>query len=313
MAETESTQTWVSTGRGGAGNFPYTPRALAKRPVTLTAPQGREVDYRRQSIARSGRNGMGFWAPEPDETAKQVEAQEFEKDQKVIRESVERRLSVMVGGAGVVKSGRGGAGNISSPVDQEPRLPVTRDEGDELTRVHSYGRGGANYRFGDAIPMVDMNRTENAERVEAKARLSSSPPPNTESGFASIAGHVSAFLAALTPVENRIENMSPISSSTSPTSTRRTSVNTAGGRGGAGNYGYATYKSSSAKSSPISPSTSSRIPEEASSSSSQHRKDSVYRVEEYEHGYDPEMPVASTSSASTSRAGTSSFSNASAY
>lgn len=38
---------------GGAGNFPYTPRALSKRPVTLDAPQGREVDFRKQGVSRT--------------------------------------------------------------------------------------------------------------------------------------------------------------------------------------------------------------------------------------------------------------------
>jgi hypothetical protein len=52
-----------------------------------------------EQIARSGRNGVGLWAPVPDDTTKQEEAQEFERDQQIIRERAEKRQSIMVDGA----------------------------------------------------------------------------------------------------------------------------------------------------------------------------------------------------------------------
>jgi len=71
----------------------------------------------------------------------------------------------------VFKSGRGGAGNLTSPPEQ--RLPTTAADGPALERVHSYGRGGSNYRYGDAIPMVDLNKMEDEERRDTKSRASS--------------------------------------------------------------------------------------------------------------------------------------------
>lgn len=304
MADTEASQTWVSTGRGGAGNFPYTPRALAKRPVhvNLSNPQGREVDYRRQSVARSGRGGVGFWEPKPDDSSKQQESQDFERDQEIIKERLAKRQSLTTGENFVFKSGRGGAGNIGSPAEQ--RLPTTAAEGDALERVHSYGRGGSNYRFGDAIPMVDMNKIENEERVEAKARLTTAPT-NGESGFTTFTSYASAFFNALTPAENRIENMTPVSSPTTPSSaSKRTSV-AAGGRGGAGNFSYATYKSAASTSTSTTAAPVVLAP--ASPSRAYVRGEPEYAGYAASHGrdYDPEMPVASGSSSSGASGSTS--------
>lgn len=77
----------------------------------------------------------------------------------------------------VWKSGRGGAGNVSSPVER-PLLPPPAPAADGSPsgdRVHSFGRGGGNYRYGDAIPLVDLNRIETQERVDAKSRPHSTP------------------------------------------------------------------------------------------------------------------------------------------
>lgn len=78
----------------------------------------------------------------------------------------------------VFRSARGGAGTISSPVEQT--LPTTnpngQDAGAPLERVHSFGRGGGNFRYGDAIPLVELNRIETQERIEAKNK-----PPSTTS------------------------------------------------------------------------------------------------------------------------------------
>jgi len=69
----------------------------------------------------------------------------------------------------IFKSGRGGAGNITSPTEAQ-QLPTTATEGAALERVYSYGRGGSNFRYGDAIPMVTLNKIEDEERVQAKSR-----------------------------------------------------------------------------------------------------------------------------------------------
>jgi hypothetical protein len=53
---------------------------------------------------------------------------------------------------------------------ESQQLPTTAAEGAALERVHSYGRGGANFRYGDAIPMVEMNKMEDEERVQAKSK-----------------------------------------------------------------------------------------------------------------------------------------------
>ncbi|KAG8837580.1 hypothetical protein FRC18_008804 [Serendipita sp. 400] len=241
MAETEGAQTWVSTGRGGAGNFPYTPRALSKRPVTLNAPQGREVDYRRQSIARSGRNGVGFWEPTPNDLTKQQEAEEFERDQEVIKQQAmaNKRDSLAADGSHVFRSGRGGYGSYAPPTVAEERLPTHQDTTQQPSQP--------NIRMGDAIPLVDMNRVETRASIATKA--SSAPPApsaSTESGLATFISYTSAFLNALTPAENRIENMK----SSTAGSAKRSSISGAGGggRGGANKYSYATYTPASASS-----------------------------------------------------------------
>jgi len=312
MAETEAPQTWVSTGRGGAGNFPYTPRALAKRPVTLSAPQGREVDFRKQGIARSGRGGVGHWKPSLDENAKAQQAEQFERDQEVIKERAFKQQSINTDESFVIKSGRGGVGNITSPVEQSPPTTNVQEDGAPLERVHSYGRGGGNFRYGDAIPLVEMNRIETQERVEVKSKPPSITTPTAESGFATFANYASAFLNSLTPAENRMENMTP--SPTSPTYTsRRVSM---GGRGGAGNIGYTVYKPASARtaSNNVPPTPSTSAP--ASPSQAHLRPENQYAAYSSasyaaaQRGFEPERPQAgpsSSSHASTSGSSSSSW------
>jgi hypothetical protein len=129
------------------------------------------------------------------------------------------------------------------------------------------------------------------------------PRSSGESGFATFTSYASAFFNALTPAENRIENMSPTSSPTTPSSassiesSRRSSVIGAGGRGGAGNYRYTAYKPTSQ--SPVStamppiptpaPTAPSRAHVRGEPSHSGHSAS-------YGHAYDPEMPIASGSS-----------------
>jgi len=315
MAETEAPQTWVSTGRGGAGNFPYTPRALAKRPVTLSAPQGREVDFRKQGISRSGRGGVGHWKPSLDENAKAQQAEQFERDQEVIKERTLKQQGLNTDGLFVVRSGRGGVGNITSPVEQSPPITNVQEDGAPLERVHSYGRGGGNFRYGDAIPLVEMNRIETQERAEAKSKPPSITTPTAESGFATFANYASAFLNSLTPAENRVENMTP--SPTSPTSpatytSRRVSM---GGRGGAGNIGYTTYKSTSARATSNNALPTPPAPAPAEPSQAHLRPEnqySAYSSASYaaaQRGFEPERPQAGPSSSSyASTSGSSSAS-----
>ncbi|KAG8792016.1 hypothetical protein FRC17_008659, partial [Serendipita sp. 399] len=167
MAETEAgAQTWVSTGRGSEIFFDGVYlhgklTALSKRPVTLSSPQGREVDYRKQSVARSGRNGVGFWEPTPDEAAKQQEAEEFTRDQELIKEHaiINKRNSLAADGSHVFRSGRGGYGSYAPPKVTEERLPTHHTiEAPELPQepvraVQSSGKGNANLRSGDFIPL----------------------------------------------------------------------------------------------------------------------------------------------------------------
>ena len=119
---------------------------------------------------------------------------------------------------------------------------------------------------------------------------------NGESGLATFTSYASAFFTALTPAENRIENMSPVTSPTSPTSatSKRSSV-IGGGRGGAGNYGYATYQPKSRNS--TSPIPSPVAPAIASPSQA-HVKDDHLFSGYHGRDYYPEMPIASGSSSS---------------
>lgn len=126
-------------------------------------------------------------------------------------------------------------------------------------------------------------------------------PSDESSPLATLAGYANALFTALTPAENRVEDMtraSPSSPSSPRTSCtpRRTSMG--GGRGGAGNIGCASCPPEDARTTRAGSLASSNrfLPRTASSrAENQYSAYSSASCAAAQQGYDPERPPASSS------------------